>query len=114
MAHTGQSEAIHSPDECANTVVRLMRSALWSIAVVCTVAISCSPIQIMTGSVATSAKPRATGSNDLGKTSTSVRKLLNVHHKKHFGMDGAQYVEVAGDGEHDRCYGSWPLVAGIE
>jgi hypothetical protein len=40
-AHTGQSEAIHSPDACANTVVRVMRPAAWSTAVVCTVAISC-------------------------------------------------------------------------
>src|SRR6185437_13364279 len=43
IAQTGQSEAIHSPDECANTVVRLTMPAVWSIAVVCTVAISCWP-----------------------------------------------------------------------
>src|ERR1700689_458583 len=43
MAQTGQSEEIHSPDECASTVVRLTMPAPWSMAVVCTVAISCSP-----------------------------------------------------------------------
>ena len=43
MAQTGQSEAIHSPDECASTVVRLTMPAAWSTAVVCTVAISCWP-----------------------------------------------------------------------
>ena len=41
MAQTGQSEAIHSPEACASTVVRLTMPAVWSIAVVCTVAISC-------------------------------------------------------------------------
>src|SRR5207245_681844 len=40
-AQTGQSDAIHSPEECASTVVRRMRPASVSIAVVCTVAISC-------------------------------------------------------------------------
>jgi hypothetical protein len=42
-AQTGQSEAIHSPDECASVVVRLTMPAAWSIAVVCMVAISCWP-----------------------------------------------------------------------
>ena len=41
IAQTGQSEAIHSPDECAKTVVKLTMPAAWSTAVVCTVAISC-------------------------------------------------------------------------
>src|SRR4249919_2418466 len=39
--HTGQSEDIHSPEECASNVVRRMRPASASIAVVWTVAISC-------------------------------------------------------------------------
>jgi hypothetical protein len=43
IAQTGQSEEIHSPDECASMVVKLMVPAVWSIAVVCTVAISCWP-----------------------------------------------------------------------
>src|SRR5215469_10693046 len=43
MGHTGQSEAIHSPDEWARTVVRLTIPPARSIAVVCTVAISCWP-----------------------------------------------------------------------
>src|SRR5580658_5025055 len=43
MAQTGQSDEIHSPEECASTVVRLTMPAPWSMAVVCTVAISCSP-----------------------------------------------------------------------
>jgi hypothetical protein len=34
---------IHSPDARAKTVVRLTRPAVWSMAVVCTVAISCWP-----------------------------------------------------------------------
>src|SRR5215469_1543919 len=42
-AQIGHSEAIHSPDACASTVVRLTTPAVWSIAVVCTVAISCWP-----------------------------------------------------------------------
>src|SRR5437870_2324686 len=41
--HTGHSEEIHSPDECANTVVRRTNPASLSIAVVCTAAISCRP-----------------------------------------------------------------------
>ena len=43
MAQTGQSEAIHSPEACASTVVRLTMPAAWSIEVVCIVAISCCP-----------------------------------------------------------------------
>src|ERR1700733_14981247 len=43
MAHTGQSDAIHSPEECANIVVRLTIPAVRSSAVVWTVAISCCP-----------------------------------------------------------------------
>src|ERR1700692_2454815 len=43
MAQTGQSEAIHSPEACASMVVRLTRPAVWSMAVVYTVAISCWP-----------------------------------------------------------------------
>ena len=39
--HTGQSDETHSPEECARTVVRRIRPASRSIAVVCTVAISC-------------------------------------------------------------------------
>src|SRR5262249_49897664 len=41
MAHTGQSDAIHSPEACAKTVLRRTRPAVWSMEVVCTVAISC-------------------------------------------------------------------------
>ena len=48
MAQTGQSEAIHSPDECARTVVRLTMPAVWSIAVVRTVANSCCPKTLRT------------------------------------------------------------------
>ena len=40
---TGQSEEIHSPEECASTVVSRTSPASLSIAVVCTVAISCWP-----------------------------------------------------------------------
>ncbi len=40
-AHTGQSEAIHSPDEWASTVVKETACVAWSMVVVCTVAISC-------------------------------------------------------------------------
>src|SRR5215470_17535608 len=43
MGHTGQSEAIHSPEAWASVVVRLIMPAVWSMAVVCTVAISCCP-----------------------------------------------------------------------
>ena len=32
MAQTDQSEAIHSPEECASTVVRLTTPAVWSTA----------------------------------------------------------------------------------
>jgi hypothetical protein len=34
MGQTGQSEAIHSPEACARTVVKLTRPDAWSIAVV--------------------------------------------------------------------------------
>ena len=40
---TGQSAEIHSPDEWANVVVTLTIPAAWSMAVACTVAISCWP-----------------------------------------------------------------------
>ena len=43
IGQTGQSEAIHSPEACASVVVRLTMPAVWSMAVVCTVAISCCP-----------------------------------------------------------------------
>jgi hypothetical protein len=42
-AHTGQSEAIHSPEACANTVVKDTVWMSWSMVVVCRVAIPCSP-----------------------------------------------------------------------
>jgi hypothetical protein len=41
--HTGQSEAIHSPEACASIVVRLTIPAAGSMAVVCTGAISYLP-----------------------------------------------------------------------
>src|SRR5215471_17528696 len=40
---TGQSEAIHSPEAWASMVVRLTIPTVGSMAVVCTVAISCCP-----------------------------------------------------------------------
>ena len=40
---TGQSEAIHSPDEWHNRVVTRTIPASWSIAVACRAAISCLP-----------------------------------------------------------------------
>ena len=40
---TGHSEEIHSPDECASTVVSRTKPAAVSMAVVCTAAISCRP-----------------------------------------------------------------------
>ena len=48
MGQTGQSEAIHSPEACASTVVRLTMPAAWSIEVVYTVAISCCPSVVRT------------------------------------------------------------------
>jgi hypothetical protein len=41
--HTGQSEAIHSPDACANTVVNDTDWMSWSMVVVCRMAIPCFP-----------------------------------------------------------------------
>src|SRR5262249_15844415 len=41
MPQTGQSEAIHSPEACANTVLSRTMPDVSSIEVVCTVAISC-------------------------------------------------------------------------
>ena len=41
IEHTGQSEAIHSPDAWASIVVRLITPATASVDVVCTTAISC-------------------------------------------------------------------------
>src|SRR5215468_9726984 len=43
IGQTGHSEAIHSPEACASVVVRLTMPAVWSIEVVCKVAISCCP-----------------------------------------------------------------------
>jgi hypothetical protein len=43
MGQTGQSEAIHSPEAWASVVVKWTMPAVWSIAVVCKVAISCCP-----------------------------------------------------------------------
>jgi hypothetical protein len=45
---TGQSDAIHSPEAWASIVVKLTMPAAWSIAVVCTVAISCCPSVLRT------------------------------------------------------------------
>src|SRR5215471_10563028 len=41
MGQTGQSEAIHSPEACARTVLSRTMPSILSIEVVCTVAISC-------------------------------------------------------------------------
>ncbi len=48
MAQTGRSGAIHSPDACARTVVRLIIRGAWSMEVVCTVAISRWPSTLRT------------------------------------------------------------------
>src|SRR6266702_4806282 len=48
--HTGQSEAIHSPEACARIVVRLIVPLAASMAVVCTVAICCWPSALRTRS----------------------------------------------------------------
>src|SRR6516225_866034 len=56
MGQTGQSEAIHSPEACASVVVKLTMPAVWSIEVVCTVAISCWPSVLRTMS-----RPLASG-----------------------------------------------------
>src|SRR5215813_7803684 len=48
IGHTGQSEAIHSPEAWASVVVKLTMPALWSMAVVCKVAISCCPSVLRT------------------------------------------------------------------
>jgi hypothetical protein len=45
---TGQSEAIHSPEACANTVVSDAVWMSWSMMVVCSVAISCWPSTLRT------------------------------------------------------------------
>ena len=45
---TGQSDDIHSPDAWARIVVRRINPASLSIAVVCTVAISCRPSALRT------------------------------------------------------------------
>src|SRR5262245_37306278 len=48
MGQTGQSEAIHSPEACASTVVKLTRPDPSSMAVLCMVAISCWPSVLRT------------------------------------------------------------------
>src|SRR5262245_54196104 len=48
IGQTGQSEAIHSPEAWASVVVKLTMPAVWSIAVVCKVAISCCPSVLRT------------------------------------------------------------------
>ena len=45
---TGQSEEIHSPEECASTVVSWISPASLSMAVVWTTAISCWPRHLRT------------------------------------------------------------------
>jgi hypothetical protein len=47
-AHTGQSEAIHSPEAWASTVVSDTVWMSWSMMVVCSVAISCCPNTLRT------------------------------------------------------------------
>jgi hypothetical protein len=42
-AHTGQSDAIHSPEACARTVVKDTLWMSWSMTVVWRVAIPCCP-----------------------------------------------------------------------
>jgi hypothetical protein len=46
--HTGQSEAIHSPEAWASTVVSDTVWMSWSMTVVCSVAISCCPNTLRT------------------------------------------------------------------
>src|SRR6516225_6510511 len=43
IGQTGQSDAIHSPEAWASVVVKLTMPAVWSMAVICKVAISCCP-----------------------------------------------------------------------
>ena len=46
--HTGQSDDIHSPEECASIVVSRIKPASCSMPVVCTTAISCWPRHLRT------------------------------------------------------------------
>src|SRR6266566_4115912 len=48
IGQTGQSDAIHSPEAWASVVVKLTMPTVWSIAVVCKVAISCCPSVLRT------------------------------------------------------------------
>src|SRR6516165_588164 len=48
IGQIGQSDAIHSPEAWASVVVRWTMPAVWSMAVVCNVAISCCPSVLRT------------------------------------------------------------------
>src|SRR5262249_1238523 len=48
IGQTGQSDAIHSPEAWASVVVKLTMPAVWSMAVICKVAISCCPSVLRT------------------------------------------------------------------
>src|SRR5512132_4228505 len=63
--HTGHSEEIHSPDECARTVVRRRRPASLSMPVAWIVAISCRPrLGIAEGAVRLARKGGSDGGNE--------------------------------------------------
>src|SRR5262245_35317084 len=81
--HTGHSEEIHSPDECARTVVRRSRPASLSIPVAWIVAISCRPrlLRTMFNPVDISAKrkepPASRGKGDRMVPTTDFSGLVS-------------------------------------
>jgi hypothetical protein len=51
IGQTGQSEAIHSREAWASVVVKLTMPAVWPMAVVCKMAISCCPSALVPGAI---------------------------------------------------------------
>src|SRR5262245_12963954 len=83
-AQTGQSDAIHSPDECASMVVRLTMPVAGSMAVVCTVAISCWPSVLRTMS-----RPLANGAYRKNRSASPGRPARIVATSEFSGLVSA-------------------------
>src|SRR5689334_16681943 len=111
IRQTGQSAAIHSPEACASTVVRLTVPIEASIAVVCTVAICWAPRAFRTIS-----KPLAKGaSRKLRAPSPGLPEPI-IATSDFSGLVSAHCALASADASEaidslDRCMGALPRTA---
>ena len=106
MGHTGQSEAIHSPEAWASTVVRLTMPVARSMAVVWTVAISCWPSALRTIS-----RPSASGAYRKARLPSPVRcgPMMAMSDFSGLAAPGLSLCQSRGEGaDQFHRTGAWP------